>query len=177
MAFYPKVIAGNKKTGRLVYANNAGDKYEGSHLTSDGEMHHWKFTAKNSAMARQQYEKWCSELDDECAFLAMVERKPLNDSEEHVEEPVEEAMAEVPEEATEETPEEVTEEVPEETYEVMVAPKMGHVYIIWVKAEKPKLYKAYTDMELALRELDTLNEVSAFLGSGEFEIEEVELKC
>ena len=86
-------------------------------------------------------------------------------------------MAEVPEEATEETPEEVTEEVPEETYEVMVAPKMGHVYIIWVKAEKPKLYKAYTDMELALRELDTLNEVSAFLGSGEFEIEEVELKC
>ena len=69
-------------------------------------------------------------------------------------------------------------------------PKLGHwfndngsfrvfwmnkpVYVLWAKADKPKLYGVYRTMELALGELDKLNEVAAFLGNGDvFEVEEV----
>lgn len=215
MAFSPKVIAGNKKTGRLVYANNAGDKYEASHLTSDGEMHHLKFTAKNNVMARQRYDKWCSDLDDECAFLSMVERKPLNDTEkpieveEHTDEPkvvcghpgdpVEEIRpieepditpAPVPEvyvrpwrEVAEERQkriEELEAELKEaktqriEFAEGFQMEMHNPIYVIWSKCDEPKIYGAYLTMDEALKEVDKLNDVAAFLGNKDaFEAEEV----
>ena len=51
------------------------------------------------------------------------------------------------------------------------------VYVLWAKAEAPRLYGAYLTMEVALKEVDKLNEVAAFLGSeGAFEVEEVAWK-
>lgn len=51
------------------------------------------------------------------------------------------------------------------------------VYVMWAKADKPKLYGVYRTMESALKELDKLNEVAAFLGNGDvFEVEEVAWK-
>ena len=48
------------------------------------------------------------------------------------------------------------------------------VYILWAKTDNPKLYGAYLTMEYALKELDRLNDVAAFLGNeSAFEVEEV----
>lgn len=48
------------------------------------------------------------------------------------------------------------------------------VYVLWAKTEQPKLYGVYQTMESALKELDKLNDVARFLGSGDaFEVEEV----
>ena len=52
------------------------------------------------------------------------------------------------------------------------------VYVLWAKSENPRLYGVYRTMEAALKELDRLNEVAAFLGSeGVFEVEEVAWKA
>lgn len=49
------------------------------------------------------------------------------------------------------------------------------VYVLWAKSESPRLYGVYRTMEDALKEVDRLNEVAAFLGSeGAFEVEEVQ---
>lgn len=49
------------------------------------------------------------------------------------------------------------------------------VYVLWAKAEAPRLYGAYLTMEAALNEVDQLNEVAAFLGNeGAFEVGEVQ---
>lgn len=51
------------------------------------------------------------------------------------------------------------------------------VYVIWAKADTPRLYGVYQHMEAALKELDKLNDVAAFLGSDDaFEVEEVTWK-
>lgn len=52
------------------------------------------------------------------------------------------------------------------------------VYVLWAKAEAPRLYGAYLTMEAALNEVDRLNEVAAFLGNeGAFEVGEVAWKA
>lgn len=75
MAQAERVIAGDKTNGRLVVTDTARHRFDGTHLTADGEMHRWKFTATGQRMAVQQYEKWCKALDDECEFVRKVERK------------------------------------------------------------------------------------------------------
>lgn len=72
-------------------------------------------------------------------------------------------------------------------------PKLGHwfnnngsfrvfwmdkpVYVLWAKAETPRLFGVYHTMESALKEVDKLNEVAAFLGNGDaFTVEEVSWK-
>lgn len=47
------------------------------------------------------------------------------------------------------------------------------MYVIWAKTAVPKLYGAYQTMETALRELDKLNGIAAYLGETKFEVEEV----
>lgn len=52
------------------------------------------------------------------------------------------------------------------------------VYVLWAKSDAPKIYGVYRTMEAALKEVDHLNEVAAFLGSeGAFEVEEVAWKA
>lgn len=52
------------------------------------------------------------------------------------------------------------------------------VYVLWAKSDAPKIYGVYRTMEAALKEVDRLNEVAAFLGSeGAFEVEEVAWKA
>lgn len=48
------------------------------------------------------------------------------------------------------------------------------VYVLWAKTENPRLYGVYRTMEDALKAVDKLNEVAAFLGNASaFEVEEV----
>ena len=48
------------------------------------------------------------------------------------------------------------------------------VYALWAKTETPRFFGLYTSMESALKKLDEMNEVAAFLGSdGAFEVEEL----
>lgn len=48
------------------------------------------------------------------------------------------------------------------------------IYIIWSKCGEPKIYGAYLTMDEALKEVDKLNDVAAFLGNKDaFEAEEV----
>lgn len=72
-------------------------------------------------------------------------------------------------------------------------PKLGHwfngngsfrviwvekpAYVLWAKGDTQKFFGLYGSMESALKKLDELNEVAAFLGSdGAFEVEEVSWK-
>ena len=49
------------------------------------------------------------------------------------------------------------------------------VYVLWAKGETPKVYGTFWSMESALKEVDKLNDVAAFLGSTDaFEVEEVQ---
>ncbi len=108
-----------------------------------GKSHSKSFTAANGHIATEMWEKWCQDLRDEAEFMAMVERKPKAE-EEPVEQPVEQ---------------------PEPAADLM--------YVIWAKTAVPKLYVAYQTMEMALRELDKLNGIAAYLGETKFEVEEV----
>lgn len=48
------------------------------------------------------------------------------------------------------------------------------VYVLWAKTDSPRLYGVYQTMEQALKKLDELNDVAAFLGNDSaFEVEEV----
>lgn len=81
MSKQERVIAGNKKRGRLVCTSTDGRQYKGTHLMPDGTMRSWKFTSMNQHMAIERWEKWCQEQDDEHAFMDMVERKPTEEPE------------------------------------------------------------------------------------------------
>lgn len=193
MAFSPKVIAGDRKNGRLVFANAAGSKYEGTHLTSDGEMHRMKFTAKNGHEAKVRWSKWCDDLDAKVEFLDMVERN-IETRKEQADEP--KAVCGAPSDPVEEirsveqvdlpTNEEVhqaqdefnaqTEKV-SEAIGVPLADTSEPAYLIWAKKPEPRCYGLYLTMEAALSEVDKLNEVAKFLGDdGTFEVEEVAWK-
>lgn len=195
MAFSPKVIAGDKRNGRLVFANAAGNKYEGTHLTSDGEMHRMKFTAKNSHEAKTRWAKWCDDLDAEAEWMNMVERN-VETREEPVQEEQPKVVCGYPLDPIEEirsdeqvdlpTDEEVhqaqdefdaqTEKVLEATG-VPLADTSEPAYLIWAKKPEPRCYGLYLTMEAALAEVDRLNEVAKFLGGdGAFEVEEVAWK-
>ena len=51
------------------------------------------------------------------------------------------------------------------------------MYVIWAKGEQPRMYGAYQRVDDALKKVDELNDVAAFLGTtGAFEVEEVEWK-
>lgn len=146
---HEKVIAGDKRNGRLV-AGKSSNRFEGTCVIG-GKSHSKSFTAANGHAATEQWEKWCQDLSDEAEFMAMVERKPKAE-EESVEQP---------------------EEQPVKQPEPVPAPTADMMYVIWAKTAVPKLYGAYQTMETALRELDKLNGIAAYLGETKFEVEEV----
>ena len=193
MAFSPKVIAGDKRNGRLMFTSAAGSKYEGTHLTSDGEMHRMKFTAKNGHEAKTRWAKWCDDLDAKAEWMNMVERNveavkeqddepkavcgaPLDPIEEirsveQVDLPTDEEIHQAQDEFDAQT-----EKVFEATG-VPLADTSEPAYLIWAKRPEPRCYGLYLTMEAALSEVDKLNEVAKFLGGdGTFEVEEVAWK-
>lgn len=172
------VIAGDKKNGRLVSVGT--NKYEGTCLIR-GKMKWCDFTASGSKAAKEQYDKWCQRMRDEDAFLRMVERKPV-DAVAAVEEPPERPWKEVAEERQHQI-EKLERELDEartqrvEFAEGYQMERHNPAYLIWAKGPEPKCYGLYLTVETALAEVDKLNEVAAFLGSGnKFEIEEVAWK-
>lgn len=195
VAFSQKIIAGDKRNGRLVFTSAAGSKYEGTHLTSDGEMHRMKFTAKNSHEAKTRWKKWCDDLDAEQAFMNMVERN-VETREEPVQEEQPKVVCGAPSDPVEEirsieqvdlpTDEEIyeaQEEIDAQTDKVLeatgvpLADTSEPAYLIWAKKPEPRCYGLYLTMEAALSEVDKLNEVAKFLGGdGAFEVEEVAWK-
>lgn len=172
------VIADDKKNGRLVSVGT--NKYEGTCLIR-GKMKRCDFTASGSKAAKEQYDKWCQRMRDEDAFLRMVERKPV-DAVAAVEEPPERPWKEVAEERQHqiEKLERELEEARTQRVEFAEGYQMERhnpAYLIWAKGPEPKCYGLYLTVETALAEVDRLNEVAAFLGSGnKFEVEEVAWK-
>ena len=172
------VIAGDKKNGRLVSVGT--NKYEGTCLIR-GKMKRCDFTASGSKAAKEQYDKWCQRMRDEDAFLRMVERKPV-DAVAAVEESPEMPWKEVAEERQHRI-EKLERELKEartqrvEFAEGYQMEQHNPAYLIWAKGPEPKCYGLYLTVETALAEVDRLNEVAAFLGSGnKFEVEEVAWK-
>lgn len=174
------VVAGDKRTGRLVCTSRDGRQYDGTHVTADGETHRKRLVAAGPKMARTAWERWCADLDDECEFMARVERR----------EPPAQGPGVPPDEPDREDGgadgvdcELDTEEqdVPDgeaalEAGAGRPEDKAGGVaYLIWCKAPRLRPYGLYQTMERAISEVERLNSVAAFLGSeGAFEVEEVE---
>lgn len=138
------IVAGDKRNGRLMSTPDP-HRYEGTCVIG-GKAHSKAFVATNAKKAEEMWRKWCDGLRGEQEFMDMVERRKP--------EPVEEVVPEV--EAS----------VPIDTGKP--------IYVIWAKTEKPSLYGAYLHISDALRKLDELNDVAAFLGNDKpFEVEEV----
>lgn len=173
-----KVIAGDRKHGRLVSLADP-HRYEGTCIVN-GKSHSKTFVTVNAKKAEEMWRKWCDELRDEQTFMDMVERKPKSEPqplEDIV--PVEPAPTPVIEvrpwrEVAEERQKRI-EELEARVAELEEKPvASGPVYVLWAKTDNPKLYGAYLTMEHALKELDRLNDVAAFLGNeSAFEVEEV----
>ena len=231
MASREKIVAGDKRNGRLVSSADI-NRYEGTCVVN-GKAKSKTFIAVNAHMAQKAWEKWCQELRDEQKFMDMVERKVDAVVEEAGQEdkavcgypsdPIEEIhpikeIDPAPEFDDEMRPwrdvaEERRQRIEElekrveflegrvEGYEsdssfdkVIVdtegeKPKLGHwfndngsfrvmwmdkpVYVLWAKGEKPKIYGVFWSLEIALKELDKLNELAAFLDKSDaFEVEE-----
>ena len=187
MAARSKIVAGDKSNGRLVSTTDP-HRFEGTCVVG-GKAKSRTFTAVNARNAEQQWEKWCKELRDEQAFMDMVERKPTAEVEvaEQADEqdeakcvcgyhddPIEEIR---PVEHAEDSDSDDGIVAVEKEFEgtgVPLADTSEPAYLIWAKSPEPRCYGLYLTMESALREVDRLNDVAAFLGtSGAFEVEEV----
>lgn len=182
MAQAEVVLAGDKRTGRLVCVSRNGKQFDGTHVTKDGMTHRRKFSSTGPKMAMASWEKWCADLDDECEFMSRVERRAeeaqaSEDVPVHEDAPTEEDVS-ADEEPTEDEP---AEEVPAPSehkpvpYRVPSARRDKPAYLIWTKYGGVKTYGLYQTTEAALADLESLNAVSAFLGLGEvFEVDEAE---
>lgn len=205
MASKTKTIAGDRTNGRLTTTADP-TKFEGTCVVR-GKCKSKTFSAAGSRHAVSQWEKWCKDLRDEQDFMDMVERKPACDSDEEPAdvtldsrakskpEPFEEIRTiQVVEPPAETVPVPSDEKIREAIHEaqrefdaittrhteatgVPLADTSEPAYLIWAKRPEPRCYGLYLTMDDALRELDKLNEVARFLGSGgAFEVEEVEWK-
>ena len=173
-----KFVAGDKRNGRLMSCQEP-NKFTGTCVVN-GTKKSKTFFAKNAMEAQRQWEKWCDDMRDENAFMAMVERKAEPQPKAEVVcgypgDPVEEIKP-----VQEAKP--VQEVKPIQEVKPPVTPVVTYddkpVYVLWAKTEVPKMYGAYKTMDAALKALDKLNEVARFLGNGEvFDVEEVAWKC
>jgi len=190
-----KFVAGDKRNGRLMSCQEP-NKFTGTCVVN-GTKKSKTFFAKNAMEAQRQWEKWCDDLRDENAFMAMVERK--NDNLPRIKAKEGEAVCGYPSDPIEEIKPiketKPTQDVkpiqdakpaqefrPIQEVKPPVAPVVTYddkpVYVLWAKTEVPKMYGAYKTMDAALKALDKLNEVARFLGNGEvFDVEEVAWKC
>ena len=149
-----RVVGGNRRNGRLVSLADP-KRYEGSCVVN-GKVHTWRFTADNVDAANVIYDEWCDELrskhsapkSEPAAPTTPAPAKPV-EKEGIVAEPVKQAE---------------------------VKPMGDSVYVIWTKGDSPRLFGAYLNMESALKEVDNLNEIAAFLVNDRvFEVEELRL--
>lgn len=154
------IVAGNKKTGRLV---SLGDvrRYDGTCVVA-GKAHSKSFTADSIAEATEMWRSWCDELRG--------------------------SKAEAPKPTPQPTPKPVSKPAPKPAVQkpVKEEPKVNEtsqkqgtsVYVIWTKGEQPRLFGAYISMEAALAEVDRLNDVASFLVSERvFDVEELALRA
>ena len=146
------IVAGNKKTGRLV---SLGDfrRYDGTCVVA-GKAHSKSFTADSIAEATEMWRNWCDELRG--------------------------SKAEAPKPTPQPAPKPAVQKpVKEEPKVNETIQKQGNsVYVIWTKGEQPRLFGAYISMEAALAEVDRLNDVASFLVSERvFDVEELALKA
>lgn len=184
MASREKIVAGDKRNGRLVSTSDQ-NRYEGTCVVN-GKAKSKSFIAVNAHMAQKAWEKWCQELRDEQAFMDMVERKPKEDEPEVVcgypSDPIEEIKpTPVPDidvrpwkDVAEERQQRI-EELEKRVSELEAGVVMNKpVYLLWARTDKPKCYGVYQSMDVALKELDKLNELSKFLDRDDaFEVDEV----
>lgn len=165
------IVAGDRRNGRLISTPDP-HRYEGTCVVG-GKAHSKSFVAANARKAEEAWRKWCENLRDERAFLDMVERKGP-DADVAPDPELDENAAQRGETEVEEPR---TIDKHEQEDEDMQATMDKPVYIIWAKTEKPSLYGAFRSMDVALKKVDELNDVAAFLGSDSpFEVEEVEWK-
>lgn len=161
------VMAGDKKNGRLVSTGNRHN-YIGTCIVG-GRSYSRIFTSASSAAATRMWEEWCEELRSRG-----VQHKP---EERPVAAPVAPQEAE-PAVAPAAQQQDEPKHEPEAPKEAKVKLNDREIYVIWAKGSNPRLYGAFADMELALKEVEKLNEVASFLVSDcVFEVESMELKA
>ena len=162
MAYKECIVAGNKKTGRLISSSDL-HRYEGTCVVA-GKAHSKTFIADNANIAAKMWREWCNELKEEHAQSANPQPTPKPQSTPKPE-PVEQPVAHEPEK-----------EEPQ-VKETNARPEGDNVYVIWTKGDSPRLFGAYLSMESALAEVDRLNDIASFLVSERvFEVEEVSLR-
>lgn len=160
MAHRECIVAGNKRTGRLVSTADP-HRYEGTCVVS-GKAHSKTFTTDNAAAATDLWSDWCNELRNK-------QQRPTAPA--HDEPVVKPKMAVPPKQPATES----KEVKPLDTNSNISKPKS--VYVIWVKGDSPRLFGAYTSMDSAIGEVDRLNDVASFLGNDRiFEVEELALR-
>ncbi len=150
MAHRECIVAGNKKTGRLVSTADP-HRYDGTCVVN-GKANSKMFTAEHARAATRMWREWCSELREkhDAQPVAQPVKQPV-----------------VPEYEKEVQP----------VKEVRMENKSDSVYVIWTKGDAPRLFGAYLSMEAALAEVDRLNDVASFLVSEKvFEVEELSLR-
>lgn len=160
------VVAGDKKNGRLVSTGNQ-HHYIGTCIVG-GKSHSKVFTTVNAKAATKLWKEWCDglRLDQKLdAVLADVEQ--AEPSVAKVEPVVPEPVAPKPV---------VPEPVEPPAAKAKATLDGREIFVIWSKGANPRLYKAFTDMELALKEVERANEIASFLTTEtKFEIENVTL--
>ena len=139
------------------------------------------FMAKDDTDAIGKFDKWLANMEEERAFMDMVERRG-DDADRAAEvHPVAEvgpADTDSSDQVVEVPPVEPdSERAASESIPIVpmgIADTAEPAYLIWARSPEPRCYGLYLTMESALREVDRLNDVAAFLGTnGAFEVEEV----
>lgn len=185
MAHPEKTLKKDGNGGKLVAMGASG--FMLTHTTADGKSHKKRLEGCTAHVAMEQYDVWCNNLDDECAFMNMVKRDPAEQPFVPTDEPLQMFEDETPEDepadkkpstdrtiADTELPEPKLDHWFNKNGSFAVVWKDKPVYLIWAKGEEPKCYGVYCTIEAALKELDKMNEVASFLGSeNAFEVEEV----
>lgn len=188
-----RIVAQRKVGQELTFS--VDDGYVGR-TTVGGVEETCAFKAKDDTDAIGKFDKWLADMVAEQAFMDMVERKPVLDSDEsdegrvvcgapldsieirHAAEvtiPSDERIREAIHEAQQEFDANTTRHM--EATGVPLADTSEPAYLIWAKQPEPRCYGLYLTMEDALAEVDKLNDVARFLGnSGAFEVEEVTWK-
>lgn len=189
-----RVVAQRRVGQELTFS--VDDGYVGR-ATVGGVEETRAFHAKDDTDAIGKFDRWLADMEAEQAFMDMVERKPVLDSDESDEgravcgaplDPIEEIRSAA--EVAIPSDERIREAIYEARHEfdanttkhmdatgVPLADTSEPAYLIWAKQPEPRCYGLYLTMEDALAEVDKLNDVARFLGnSGAFEVEEVTWK-
>ena len=183
-----RLVALREIGNRLTFS--VDDGYVGK-TTVGGVEETCTFKASDDMDAIGKFDKWCADMRAEQEFMDMVERK--GEPQPQDDEPVDVTPAPVPEivvrpwkEIAEERKQRIEElereleEAKTQRVEFAEGYQMelhNPAYLIWAKHPEAKCYGLFLTMEDALTEMDRLNEVAKFLGSGgAFEVEEVEWK-